>query len=334
MRYTRDEKSGNRYTSSISGGTVSPGENGAATGSVNDLKFSRFNPSFTVNYQWLEDLSSYAKVSTGYRAGGFIESAPPGDFGHTYKPEELTNYELGVKSFWWDHKLRANVAAFYSKLRDKQLVLAIDPANPSINQAYNAGKETVKGIEGELDFAPTDDVVLNLNYDFLRAYFTKVNIIPGTIFDQAINPLSPYVIGQNIKGAFSVPQSPKNSLSLGGDYTFLHFDGNDTLAAHLDYRWQDSFTFSSTSGPDAPNRSFNYIAPYGLLNGRVTLAMDLPHGEHAKVSLWGKNLTHKEYVAFDLGGGGSPATPSATSGGAVPGWAEPPSYGVDLSLEY
>src|SRR5690625_7094368 len=51
-------------------------------------RYSRFNPALTVNYNWTDDLSTYAKVVTGYKAGGASESSAIGQFHHTFSPEE------------------------------------------------------------------------------------------------------------------------------------------------------------------------------------------------------------------------------------------------------
>src|SRR5690625_8040401 len=73
-------------------------------------RYSRFNPALTVNYNWTDDLSTYAKVVTGYKAGGASESSAIGQFHHTFSPEDVISYELGLKSHWLDRKLRLNAA--------------------------------------------------------------------------------------------------------------------------------------------------------------------------------------------------------------------------------
>ena len=86
-----------------------------ADGSVqwtNDQSFEQFDPALTANFIWYENLSSYAKVSTGYKAGGSSEGSAPGMFGETFDPEEVITYELGLKSEWLDRSLRANIALF------------------------------------------------------------------------------------------------------------------------------------------------------------------------------------------------------------------------------
>jgi iron complex outermembrane receptor protein len=122
-RYTEDERSASRVF--ITNGTVM--ENGAADGAVNDQDFSRFNPSFTASYTWTDDLSTYVKVSTGYKAGGSSEAAPIGSFNLTFGPEEVTVYELGMKSYWFDRRLRLKIPEFDNQIEDMQMAFGVNP---------------------------------------------------------------------------------------------------------------------------------------------------------------------------------------------------------------
>lgn len=103
-RYTEDERVAQR-TFIINGTALE-------TNASNDQSFEQFDPALTANFIWYENLSSYAKVSTGYKAGGSSEGSAPGMFGETFDPEEVITYELGLKSEWLDRSLRANIALF------------------------------------------------------------------------------------------------------------------------------------------------------------------------------------------------------------------------------
>lgn len=332
-RYTQDDKSAQRTMGDNVNGIS---DDGARNGAVNSQSFSRFNPTFTVNYQWTDEISSYAKVATGYKAGGSLETAPPGEFNHTFGPENLTSYEVGLKSYWFDRHMRLNLAAFDSRIEDLQLMLGADPNSPARYQAYNAGRATIKGLEASVLVVPVEDLSLNLDYTWLNAGFDKVDVIPGTVLDHNTNPLSPYQVGDNVKNLFAMPLAPKHSLSLSGDYTFLRFDSG-SLSAHLDYRWQSQQYQFPGSGPDVPNRDLVSVPSYGVVNGRLNLALDLPRGDHAKIGIWAKNLGRKTYPQLISSGGGTVVPLPGRGAGYVayaPAWSEPPSYGIDVVYEY
>ena len=334
-RYTKDKRSASRVF--IINDVVL--ENGSASGAENDQSFSKFNPSFTINYSWSDELSTYAKVSTGYKAGGSSESGLANTFNLTFGPENVTVYELGLKSYWFDKRLRLNVAAFDSKIDDMQMAFIVNPLDGSYTQGYNAGKASIRGFEAEATLIPIDDLTLSVNYTYLDPDISKVEALAGTIFDPAKNSASPYRVGDNIKNLFSMPYTAKNAIDLAADYAFLHFDGGSVMA-HLDYRFQSAIYQSAPTGPGVPNADYFERPSYGVLNGRLTLALDLPRGDHAKISLWGRNLGNKRYKQQVIGQG---AIIPTWTGSAVraPGyesqsvvWSEPASYGVELNYEY
>jgi iron complex outermembrane receptor protein len=327
-RFTKDQRQAQRYQT-ISG---TPAPDNGAGGTVD---FSRFNPSLTIDYRWSEDLSTYAKVATGYRAGGFYEAAPTGQFERTFAPEELTSFEVGLKSYWLDHRVRLNVAAFEARYRDMQLTLQVDPVNVGVTQIYNAGRSTLRGVETELLITPIEDMTVNLNYSYLDTVFNEVDVIPGTLFDHETNPLSPFTPGDNIKDLFALPHAPTHSVQLGTDYTFLRFSGGN-LSAHLDYRWQARAYQTPASGTDVPGRQFNSQDSYGLLNGRLSLAIDLPRGDSASLAVWGRNLAHKDYQQHVITTGTPVATaiqPAGYTSSAI-AWSEPASWGIELQYQY
>jgi iron complex outermembrane receptor protein len=345
-RYTRDKRDAERKLltsigsgAAFGGGTITvPGS--TERGVDNDQDFNRFNPSLTLNYNWTDDLSTYAKVATGYRAGGSSEAAPVGSFDLTYGPEKIISYEAGMKSYWLDRRVRFNGAAFVNKLDDMQMLIATSPADSSVVQGFNAGKATIEGVEADLLVQPIDDLSLSLNYAYLHTKFDSVDAPAKTIFDQNTNSASPYAAGDDIKGLFVVPNAPRHSVTAAVDYTMWRFDSSD-LSAHFDYRWQSHMYTSALGGADVPDQVDVGVGAYGILNGKFTWAVDLPRGDRAKLSLWGKNLTDQYYAQQVIGLGGGPVAVQGANGVTPAGrtataeaWSEPPSYGVEVVYEY
>jgi iron complex outermembrane receptor protein len=198
-RYTKDTRDATRtYTSNALAFVAPPGVPGCefVTGSpfqcpvdqadpvpsANSLSFNKFNPAGTIAYQFTPDINSYLRIATGYKAGGSSEAANFGQFGQTFSPENVTTYELGLKSFWFEHRLRANIAVFYSDFSDMQLQFNTVPGNLAIVSSYNAGKATVKGAEFEFLYAPIDDLTLGVSDTVLSTDMKTVYALPGTIF--------------------------------------------------------------------------------------------------------------------------------------------------------
>jgi iron complex outermembrane receptor protein len=307
-------------------------------GASNNQSFSKFNPAFTANMAWTPDINTYARIATGYKAGGSSESGAIGTFGRTFGPEDVTTYELGLKSYWLEHRLRLNVAAFHSDFNDMQLSFNTNPSDLSIVLTQNAGRAKVNGVEVETLGMPVRDLTFSVDYTYLDPKIEEVTALAGTLFDPAVNPASPYHVGQNVASVFRLPYAPRNIFNIGADYTFLH-TGAGALGLVLNYRYQDRQFATAPTGPAVPNAARYYsVEPYGVLDARLTWNFNLASSKSARISLWGHNITNQRYFADVIGQGPIIPLPGLVPGTTVgPGytyqsiaWASPPTYGVDF----
>jgi iron complex outermembrane receptor protein len=308
-----------------------------------DKDFSKFNPAFTANMAWTDDLSTYLRVATGYKAGGTAESGPVGTFDRTFDPEEILTYEVGLKSLFADNRVRLNAALFYSEFDDMQLGFNTNPADLSEVLLQNAGEATVGGLELEFAAAPTDRLNLGLSYTYLDPEIDRVEALPGTIFDPAFNSASPYQVGDNIAEVFALPYTSESSYNLSADWTFAEF-GNNALSAHINYRWEDDFFASAPTGPGVPNRELYQIDAHDTLDARLMWTFDMSEGRQARVSVWGTNILDDETPQHIIGQGAiipldadfNPVTPPIPAGytHSVISWRAEPMYGVDLVFEF
>ena len=324
---------GARYTDDHREGEATSAINGFTRYNLSDsLDFDSFDPALIINFRVSEDINTYAKVTTGYRSGGVYFGGTT--FNNSFDPEELTTYELGIKTDWFDQRLRFNADVFLSKYDDMQIAITADLRLNS--NTYNIGEATVSGFEMDLLAAPLDGVTLNLSYVYLDPEFDKVDVIAGSVYDGAVNPASPYAQGDDIKDLFVLPYASRHSVTAGIDYSFLHFS-NGYLNAHIDYRWQSEYYSLANAGPDVPGRDFAKLNSYGEVNARLTMSLDLPRGDKAMVSLWGKNIANEDHRALAIPLGGLnvalPGSPAGLTSSAVM-WSAPASYGISITYEY
>src|SRR3546814_146856 len=125
------------------------------------------------------DVSLYATVRRGYRAGGFNPAASTPEL-LAYRPETVTDYEIGVKSRWeiggW--KLRANVDLFYDDYKDIQRLVLL-PTVPAATFTTNAAKGDIKGVDVEFVVAPSDMFDVSFQYTYLKTnYKNYIDFIP------------------------------------------------------------------------------------------------------------------------------------------------------------
>lgn len=296
--------------------------------------FKKFNPSFTANYRWSDELTTYAKVSTAYRAGGFYGAAKVGHFNESaFDPENVTNYEVGAKSEWLERRLRLNAAAFSARLEDMQVPYNNDPTDPSSALMINAGRARIDGIELEARYLATGNLQLGLDYSFLDTQMLRVDVLPGSSFDHAVNPNSPYQAGGDMSDLFNVPRTPRHSFTLSADNSFGEWAGAE-LSAHVDYRWQDLSVANQNATPAYPGYEIQNIPSYGLLNARLTASWDRLAGMRTTVSLWGSNVLDEKYMLNAAASryGTVPAEGGYYSRALI--WAQPATYGISLTCEF
>ena len=67
----------------------------------------------SASYKFTPDVLGYVTYSVGGRGGGpNLTANLPAGTPLTVKPENIDNYEVGLKSSWFDQRLQANIAAF------------------------------------------------------------------------------------------------------------------------------------------------------------------------------------------------------------------------------
>ncbi len=331
-RYTRDSKDAIRSITENPAQVLDPS-------TPNHLSYNRLTPEGSLAWHFSEHLTTYARVSTAYVAGGALETAPIGSFGSThFRPESSTTYEFGLQSSSLEGRLGADLAVFYSRRKDVQYALPVDRLTDNV---FDFQRVTVKGATLALRIEPLRDLALSASATYLHWSIDRADAPAGTVFDPATGQGSPYVVGQNINGLFDLPYTPRYSALAAGDYTVARLDRQDILL-HLDYVYRARmFTFAD-SGPDVPGNQFNTQQAYGLLDGRITLSQETDWAHRVKLSIWGRNILNRKYYQPALGVGAGLTSFDTTSGVATPSgyvtragaWAEPATYGLAIRYEY
>lgn len=294
-RYTWDKRRAQRDEQqiiSLANGAVA-GET-AELGLENRQKFRKFNPSGTISFAFNETVNGYAKVSTGYRAGGSDEGALI--FDATFRPETLVNYEMGLKSDLFDRRLRLNLAAFWMDYDDIQIEMQPKIGATSISQTVNAGKGRMAGLEAELTAALSENVRISGSWTWLKPKLKSVLAEPGGVLDPASNPESPYRLGENLADYFVFTYAPEHSFSASLDATLARF-GEDSVDLFLSWSWKDRAFVTGGAGPAVPGRDHAAIPSHGVVDARLTWSIARDAGDPWTVSLWARNLLDNKYWA-------------------------------------
>lgn len=111
-------------------------------------------PMASLAYDITPNATAYATWSNGFLAGGFNYYAANSLTTFYYQPEHTTNYEVGLKTNWFDNKLTANLALFYMDIRDKQVREEDPNGGIGVWKFTNAGRAHSQGVEVELTGKP------------------------------------------------------------------------------------------------------------------------------------------------------------------------------------
>lgn len=260
-------------------------------------------PKFGLTYRLCEDGSNiYAVVSKGYLAGGYnfqgfsdifqmemrslgANFPRDGKVQHTaddqaqkdqqisYDAETTWNYEAGTHLNLFDHKVKADVAFFYTQIRNQQI------SRMSADYGFgrvidNAGKSYSCGVEAALRGQAFDNHLMwGATYSFTHAKFKEYDD-----YDNARNLIS-------YKDNY-VPFIPQHQFSVNGDYRF-DVEGDILSSITLGFNVKGRGKTYWEANNDM------YQKFYATLGAHLALDMN-----RVVVDFWGRNLTNTNYNTF------------------------------------
>ena len=185
----------------------------------------------TATYKFDPDRLIYATLSTGYRPGGINRNGNAGP----YQPDYLTNYEIGWKTSWLDHRLVWNGAIYQEDWKNFQFsFLGIN----SLTVVENAASARIRGIESNLTWVATDHLTFNASGAYNDAQLTAPYCTDQSLPCTGGNIDAP--TGQQL------PVTPKFKGNATARYTWEMGDWNDHFQAGVVYQgssWPDLRTF-------------------------------------------------------------------------------------------
>jgi iron complex outermembrane receptor protein len=251
LRYTDDEKTYqyqrlNPYVAGIPTYTAA----GVLTGARGSYQGDRWDYRVNVSYQWTTEVMTYAQFSTGYRGGGINPRPFVPEQAGPFDPETLDAYEIGIKSDFFDRRLRANLSVFLNEYQDI-IFTNTAPTPTSFQNAtpVNAGDADIKGAELELTARPVDGLLVDLAASYLDFEFTRIGAAGATITGVTLSNVAPF--------------NPEWKVSAGLQYE-IALGGAGTLTPRVDGSYQDSYYTAVDNNP------LSFIEDYTLYNARLT----------------------------------------------------------------
>lgn len=297
LRWTKDKKDGELY---VANNALPIDQFGKPVVLGFSKSWSRIDPMITVAVDVTPDIQAYGKWSTGYKSGGANSRSLSYQ---AFDPEEVSMFEIGAKTQFFDNRARLNIAAYTGEYTDVQIdfsapyysydangnIITGSTTTRTTTDTINIpGKGRVSGVETDFTLIPMEGLTLSASYTYAYVHLAPTinpfpTFVPGV---GMVVPTTPTVIYQEY--------TPEHAANLAVDYVrpFETF----TLRTHFDGNW-DSGSYATDRDP-GPTLKAIKSEPGLVFNGRISLA-DIPladSGARLSVSLWGRNLFNKEYL--------------------------------------
>lgn len=236
--------------------------------------YSAVTPSLSVLYDWTDSVATYATVSSGYKPGGFSGGFIGGvSVNRPFEEEHVVNYEVGLKSNFFDGALGVNASLFLIDFDNIQVPIPINLATLSGGGIDNAASALSEGAELSFIANPMPGLTINGGVGYTNARFL-----------QYINPLN-----QNLSGT-ALPNAPEFTYNLSADYEFASQVGQLTPFVRAE--------FNGTSGFERAAGAAFDVGDYNLVNLRAGL-----RGENVDLTLFVENLFDETYVVDSIATG-------------------------------
>ncbi len=277
------------------------------------------NVSGKVGIDWkaADGVLAYASISQGYRGVAFNGQAYNDNTELTFAdPEKLTSYELGLKTELWDKRAVFNVAAFHYDYKNQQFLDAFTlPSGLGTGfHTINAPKSRVDGAEFEFRVKANVDLEVGASLGLMSSKYVDLTLHSGEF--QAPGVPRVCCVGNKLI------QAPGYNASVDFAWRFAHIASGD-LRLFVDGNFYGKQYF------DAFNTERDAQGAYGVANARI--ALDSTGKLGYAVSVWVKNLTNRQYLAYGLNQGDADTGALGFDYALV---GEPRTYGVEATLRF
>ncbi|NGY06596.1 TonB-dependent receptor [Solimonas terrae] len=241
---------------------------------------TNFSPKVSLDFRPLQDVLLYASFQQGYKSGTYniinIFAQP-----EYVKPEQVTAYELGLKTEWFAHSLRLNAAVFENDIKNLQTGFMSFTSGGAIN-LENAGRARIRGVEVETIWQPLRSfdpgLVVSGNGSWLDARYTDYE--NGRGFDESTG----LAYGNGNFSGNRIVRTPKFSGTASISQSFALPGGQLEVAG--DYYYNSGYYYL------AQNTADTFEDAYGIVNARISY-LYRRHG--LRVTLFGDNLGDERY---------------------------------------
>lgn len=226
------------------------------------------SPTLSLTYQIAPNVSAYGRVSRGYKSGGWNPDITTTD-DIRFGPENVTNYEAGLRTRLLDDRLIVNLTGYYMDYKDLQVLQFLGTfAGMGIT---NAGVATIQGAELDVQARPFSWLNLSGGAAYTDAVYDRFDSgTGGSYAGQQITNTPKFTGFVAFDARFAVAGGA--DLVVQGDYSYqsrIYFDDDRTVAAGLAYASDGHGMLNGRVGVITPNNLEFYVFGDNLTDERA-----------------------------------------------------------------
>ncbi|MBW2541548.1 MAG: TonB-dependent receptor plug domain-containing protein [Deltaproteobacteria bacterium] len=337
MRYNWEHKS---FDTDVVGFATAGQELSALSGEEDKLRRD-WSGDFSLAWNYSDDSNLYIKYSKGWKGGHFNGGAVSVfDIITGVEPEIVDSYEVGLRSSWFDNRLRLNLTSFYYDYLNLQVfIIEQTPLGYPIPKLANAEDATVYGVELDLETEPIDGLFIKFNaawveseYNDFIVSFTDIIRFPR---QRGQPPPDPPTIAVPRKFDYSgntLIASPTWSATGSIEYDIpvpgeIAGRGLGTLTPRFSFTWKDEMLYDACGGRGNRcnfDKGFFGQDNFWVFNAALTWTSE---NEMLTLTGWVHNFMDEHYKtqSFDFSRG---------LGILLDAYAEPRTYGITATLSF
>ena len=182
-----------------------------------------------------DDMQIYGHVSSAFRSGFYsfrqtnTHLLLPGPNGKGPEPTDVEEHyaaEFGIKSHFWDSRLRVNGAIFTQEISDLARSTAFTlPGGEPAQDLINVGDARINGWEAEVQVAPIDNLLVEFAAGFLDGKITEATADinrDGEInsLDEGLDIVRLSELTYNVNVTYDLPVGRQELLTFSASYAF------------------------------------------------------------------------------------------------------------------
>ena len=274
LRYTKDDKSETSTTVQTTTSTTTSTQSGK--NSWDNLGYS-----VSASFKFTPAVMLYGRLASSYRAGGFNNIALAAQ---PYDPEKAVSYEAGLKTEFFDRRLRLNATVYKTDYDNLQVNQFISNGTTSTSFIANAAKATYKGFEIEGAAVLGQHFSIDGNVSYIDPeYKSYLFVVNG--------------VSTDIKSTAHFNYIPEWTFHVGGQVKTSETDYGQ-LTFRVDYSEKSSTDLASVDQFSPVIKAFKSGKDINLAMRMIWSKIPVSSKLNLTAQAYVENLTNQRYITF------------------------------------